>query len=337
MEIGTPPTMLTVEIPVTESSQVGEARRAATRLAEALNFAETDTGRVAIVATELASNVLKHGGGGFFLASASAGSPVPAVDLIAIDRGPGIADLSRALRDGYSTAGSPGTGLGAVQRQADFVDIHSAESLGTAVLARIARTRTHEVKSAIGALSAPRPGEFENGDGWVLLRSAAALTAVVVDGLGHGPSAKQASDEARRVSDSIDPDTPPVELLERIHDALRSTRGAAAAAARVEEGAHRIRFCGLGNVSATVVSGGVHRSAVSMHGTAGHQMRGLREFQYEAAAGSLLIMHTDGLSARWDLGRYSGIELRDPALIAALLWRDFRRPNDDATVVILRL
>ncbi|HEY0779732.1 MAG TPA: ATP-binding protein, partial [Gemmatirosa sp.] len=136
-------------IPVDEASRVGEARRAAVATAHALGFDEADTARVALVATELATNLVRHAVGGQLVVQSADG---PAVDLLAVDRGPGIADVRRAMVDGYSSGGTSGTGLGtglgAVRRQADAVDLYTRPTVfgaapggtaGTVAWARCAR------------------------------------------------------------------------------------------------------------------------------------------------------------------------------------------------------
>src|SRR5262245_38968592 len=121
-----------VALAVPESSQVGEARRAAVALADGLGFGEADAGKVALVVTEAASNLVKHGGGGELLLGVLERDGVAGIEVLALDRGPGMADLGRCLRDGYSTAGTRGTGLGAIARLSSGFEVHSADRRGTA-------------------------------------------------------------------------------------------------------------------------------------------------------------------------------------------------------------
>src|SRR5262245_58390890 len=131
-----------IRVPVADSSAVAEARRVAGDFARSHGFADADEGRVKLVVTELATNILKHGGGsgdilvGDFEEPGSTG-----IEVIAWDSGPGIARLQDALADGYSSAGTAGGGLGAVARQSDFFDVASWPGNGTAVLARFAIRR----------------------------------------------------------------------------------------------------------------------------------------------------------------------------------------------------
>src|ERR1700683_3506533 len=95
---------------IVDETGIGEARRAAIAMARGTGFSETDAGRVAIAVTEAAANVMKHGEGGEIILR-----PIPAgIEMLAIDKGPGIANLPDAMQDGRSTAGTAGIGLGAI-------------------------------------------------------------------------------------------------------------------------------------------------------------------------------------------------------------------------------
>src|SRR5690242_10815483 len=105
-----------VAITIDDSSQVGEARRAATAVATSVGLSETNAGKYAILATEAATNITKHAGHGELILRAITHGGASAVEVVAIDSGPGIGDIERAMTDGYSTVRSSGTGLGAMAR-----------------------------------------------------------------------------------------------------------------------------------------------------------------------------------------------------------------------------
>jgi len=223
---------------VRDTSEVGEVRRAAAGLARSCGLAEEVVGRIALVATEMATNLLKHGGGGVVAMDRFADADGSGLELLALDKGPGMADLARCLADGFSTAGSPGTGLGAVARNSDRYAIYSRPGLGTAVMARF-RTRDAASMRApeLGALIAAYPGESVCGDRWVAENGRLGVSLLLVDGSGHGPLAAHAAEIATRTfADNIDKDCVP--LVETIHRALAPTRGAALAVARVDADAH---------------------------------------------------------------------------------------------------
>jgi anti-sigma regulatory factor (Ser/Thr protein kinase) len=218
--------MTMIRIPVADSSAVAEARRRAGEFARSRGFPETDEGRVKLVATELATNVMKHGRGGDILIG-DFDEPGEGVEILGLDSGPGIARLEEALIDGYSSAGTAGAGLGAITRQSEFAEVASWPGLGTVVLARFEPRKAGNPRSAgrarWGAVNIPKPGEEVCGDAWSIADSPEGLTLLVADGLGHGPQAAAASLEAVQVFQRHKAHQVTT-LLDYIHGGLRPTR-----------------------------------------------------------------------------------------------------------------
>ncbi len=322
-------------IAVQEASQVGSVRRAATDLAIELGFAEHDRARLALVATEMATNLVKHARDGEMLLRIASRPPTASIDLLALDRGPGIASIGQALRDGMSSAGTSGTGLGAIGRVANRFDLYSTTA-GTVVLASVAVAGSQAPASfEVGAVSVPYPGEHVCGDGAAVEQGDGRALVLVVDGLGHGPLAAEAAERAEEIF-AAHHALAPVDLMQRLHDGLRPTRGAAAALAEVDARRGVVRFCGVGNIAATILVGETTRSLVSHHGTLGHDARRIAEFQYPWTPDAMLVLNSDGLVSNWTLAAYSGLAARASSLVATVLYRDFRRHRDDTTVVVLR-
>jgi anti-sigma regulatory factor (Ser/Thr protein kinase) len=323
-------------VTVADESQIGEARRAVAVACHRLGLDETVTGKAAVVVTEAATNIVKHAGGGEILVRAVADG----IEVMALDRGPGIADIAASLRDGYSTAGTQGSGLGAIRRMASTFDIYSAPGLGTAVLARILPPAATTAPAngnlvAISAVSLPIAGETLNGDAWVEQGTERGKRILVVDGLGHGPVASEAAHAAIEAFRAA-PREEPAAAVETCHLAMRSTRGAALAVAEISVQPGLVRFAGIGNIAGSIWNGSVSHHTVSLNGTAGHGTIRPREFSYPWPAGSLLVMASDGLATRWSLERYPGLASHDPALVAGILYRDHSRRRDDVTVVVAR-
>jgi anti-sigma regulatory factor (Ser/Thr protein kinase) len=335
---GADPEYQTRVVTVADQSQIGEARRAVSALSMELGFDEHAAGRIAIVVTELATNIARHGRGGqLFVRRVDSNT---GLEIIAVDKGPGIGNVERAIRDGYSTAGTPGKGLGAVRRLSDTFDIYSQPGKGTAVLAIMRGLRISNVASAnpvleLGVICVPAPGERVCGDAWIVAAGKDGPSIVIVDGLGHGEPAHEAAIAGIEVCQRS-AGASPGELISRMHQALRSTRGAAAAVAEWNGRAGMVRFAGAGNISCSISSANGSRSLASMNGTVGFEMRRVQEFAQSVDAGSMLVMHSDGVNTRWRLDQYPGLRERHPALAAALLYRDFVRGRDDATVVVAR-
>ena len=327
-----------IRVQVTESSAVAAARREAGDFARSRGFTETDEGRVKLVVTELATNIVKHGGSGDILIGDFEEPGAAGVEILALDAGRGIAHLEQALADGYSSAGTAGGGLGAIVRQSEFVEVASWPGLGTAVLARLEPRKTGSVRPARpsrwGAVTIPMPGEEVCGDAWSIQEGADGVSILVADGLGHGPQAAAASMEAVKVF-LRHKDHNVTTLLDYVHGGLRATRGAAIAVARVHRAAGRLEFGGIGNIAGVIQAAHRTKHLVSLAGTAGHNARKIQSFDYPFGA-DLVIVHSDGLGTSWSLDRYPGITAMHPTLIAAVLTRDFWRQRDDVTVVVFR-
>lgn len=325
---------------ITDSSNVAEARRLSLRLAERLGFDETGQGKVALVVTEMASNLVKHvRQGGELLLHPIRSEAVAGLELVCLDQGPGMVNLAGALRDGYSTAGTPGTGLGAIRRLSASFDVHSAPGFGTAVLARLwagtAAGREPAGSMVCGAVRVPYPGQDVCGDGWSARQRPDQMQMLVADGLGHGQQAAEAAREAVKIfgeSAWLSPER----LVEAMHAGMHQTRGAAVAVAEVNVGRSEVRFAGIGNIAGIIISPGNSRHLVSHNGTAGHTAYKIQEFVYPWSSQALLVMHSDGLTSRWNLGSYPALLGRHPALIAAVLYRDFKRGRDDVAVAVAR-
>ena len=327
-------------IRVADASQVAAARRVASRFAESLRMSETAVGHAALVATELATNLIKHGDGGWLLLGADELRPKTLV-MIAYDKGRGIANVPMALQDGYSTAGSPGTGLGAIYRAASAVDLYTLPERGTFVHCVIADNGTapsplqRPPRMIVGGLALPKPEESANGDSWAAVADGDIVTVGIADGLGHGPVAATASAAAARVIAGAASLSLP-QLMQDAHAALRSTRGAAVGVARIDPALGRVDFVGVGNIAGTIVTDDGMRKTVSLPGIVGHEMRKVQTFSYPWAQGSVLILHSDGISGSWSTAAYPGLVQHPPALIASVLYRDFCRGTDDATVVVAK-
>ena len=318
-----------------DPSRVGEARRHAAQLSADCGFDDVEAGRLALVVTELATNLVKHAQHGRLWIM---GRPArQEVEVIAIDNGPGIDDLDRSLDDGYSTAGTPGTGLGAVRRLAQEFDVLSRVPGGTIVLARVRKSTDVPTSAATcsGAVSLAAPGERVCGDGWAFAQQGERAAIMVVDGLGHGPDAAEAAGVALETF-AEDPWRTPRELLQHTHQALRRTRGAAVMVLQADAGAGTIRSAGAGNVMARLVSGVADRTLLCQHGTAGITIRTPEETSTPWPPHAMLVVCSDGIETRWKAETLAPLLPRDPALAAAVLVRDHCRGRDDATVAVLR-
>jgi anti-sigma regulatory factor (Ser/Thr protein kinase) len=325
---------LTQVLPIEDVSQVGHARRTAQQLAEREGFDPTDAGRVALAVTELASNLLKHAGRGELHLRLMPSGAVRGVEVIAVDRGPGF-DQQRCMPDGFSTGGTQGIGLGAISRQADIFDLYT-DARGSVILARFypRGSKARDVK--FGASQHSLLNDPSCGDVWSLVVRDGQVSALVIDGLGHGVDAEQAA-RAGEAAFALTPFETSTVVLDEMHHAMKGTRGGAVAIAQFDSHRDNLRFVGIGNIGATVIGDARSHGLASHAGIVGLQYRKAQVFEHPNATGRLLVMYSDGLQSRWNLRDYPGLAYRHPGIIAALLHRDFCRGRDDVTVLVIAL
>lgn len=324
---------------ISDTSQVGEVRRRCVALAHDVGFDEPESGKVAIVATEIANNQLRHAQGGMIFVRILGDDEPVGLELVGLDSGPGMRNVERCLADGFSTIGTAGTGLGAITRLSSESQIYTLPDVGTAVFSRLwAQPREAQPPFFdLGVVSAPYPGETVCGDGWSSRLHARGGSVLVVDGLGHGLKAFEAAGRAVRAFEAAGGLPPPAAMLADLHAALGNTRGAAVGVTYLSTEASRLRYAGVGNINAAVVApGGTLRGMANHGGIIGHGVRKIQEFEYPWDERGLLVMWSDGLATHWDLSRFPGLWARHPSIIAAILYREFRRGRDDATVLVLR-
>ncbi|NKJ49356.1 serine/threonine protein kinase [Burkholderia sp. SG-MS1] len=320
-----------------DKSGVADARRRAVQMAQTLGLAEKSQADAALIVTEAATNILKYAGHGEIVLKSTDEAGASSLDVIALDRGPGIANLGAACADGFSTGGSLGAGLGTIARHSALFDIYSVAGNGTALLARVGeKAPAARPPFLVGAKSTPKRGQDVSGDAWAVREAADGLWLTLLDGLGHGALAADASRRAVDIFMAADPAALPEEVLRTVHAGIKATRGAVMAIAKIEPAKAMLSFAGVGNIVSTVHAGETTQHLLSTDGTVGYNMRTVRPTQASWATGSVFIATTDGLSTRWNLNRHPGLTSRHPSLIASVLHRDFARDADDATIVVIK-
>ena len=321
--------------PMDDASRVGEARRYAAQLAADMAWDPVQAGKLAVVVTELGTNLVRHAQRGELLIAMD--PALQQVEILSSDHGPGIANLQQSMADGYSTGGTPGTGLGAVRRMSQEFDIHSAPT-GTLVMARLnqaAAPRKRLSPIRIGAVCVAAPGETVSGDSWAACLESDRAAVIVADGLGHGPDAAEAS-LAAIAAFQHDPFGSLAQTLASVHRDLRGTRGAAASLLIADSAQATLRGAGAGNVVTRVVSGTFDKTLLSQHGTLGLEVRRAEEVTAPWPDHAMLILHSDGIATRWASDSLYPLMQHDPVLVALLLLRDQCRGRDDATIVVLQ-
>jgi anti-sigma regulatory factor (Ser/Thr protein kinase) len=342
-------------IHLANDGDIGQARRSVRRCAAGVGFNERQVAEIEIAINELGTNAVKfaRGTGQLYFSKAEESIEEDGIELIYLDKGPGIEDVSTAIEDGFTTAGTMGAGLGAIKRMADEfyiyssverptrrLPLHGRTTTGTAIVfrKRLSDKREAEQQSrdVWGGFTRPAAGSDANGDAYLIKQDEDRLLAAIIDGLGHGLAAREAAREAVSAIERHK-DAPVDNILRATHESLRMTRGAVAGLALIDRRAATIEYAGIGNADCRVISGAGQTRFISLNGTLGSRLDRIRVFKEQLPKVVTLVMSTDGISERWDLEHYPGLLGLHPQLLCAVIARDYGRPADDATILCGRL
>ncbi|MEN3794204.1 ATP-binding protein [Fulvimarina sp. MAC3] len=329
-----------ISLPIQEESQVGAARRTALQIGEGVGLAEADLDRLAIVVTEACTNLVRHASDGELLLDGIGSEKSPCVKVIAVDQGPGIASVEAAMVDGFTTSGETdrgiGGGLGSMKRQADRFDIFSAPQ-GTTVVATIGAQKKVPAKTLdVAGVIVPKPGFTSGGDAWAMRREKDRTVIMLMDVLGHGPTAARDGESGREAFEEAG--KRPLEEIEAfVSEAMTGSRGAAALFVEIPHAEGRLRALGLGNVRGDIVMpSGQRHGIASQPGIVGAGSRRPRIGEYDWTEDAILILSTDGLKTASKVQEPGALYYRGADIIAATLYKLKRRGSDDAGIVVAR-
>jgi anti-sigma regulatory factor (Ser/Thr protein kinase) len=333
------PELAAQTLAILHEGSVGEARRCGKKLAGAVGFKGEDCDKIALVAVELATNLVKHAGGGRLVFTPMDIGGRIGLQIESIDQGPGIEDVERVVADGVSSAGSLGTGLGAVNRLMDDFEIESLRGHGARIVCRKWVRRyaasTRPCPLDIGAATRPRLANDANGDAFTIKHWAESALVGVIDGLGHGQSACRAAQSARQYVESHF-DSPLGQIFRGVGRACHSTRGVVMALALFDWGTGRLVFASLGNIEVRVFPSSAPFRFRIRRGVIGLNAPSVTATEHPWTAQDVMVMHSDGLSTRWGWKDFPGIETKPAAVAARDLLRALGNDDDDATVVVIR-
>lgn len=330
-------------VPVTHLSDANEARRLTKAMASELGFDLKESEELAIVVSELTSNLVKHATAGHLTLTPLEKGGRLGIKIESQDEGPGIADVERAITNGFSTKGSLGYGLGAINRLMDEFEIQPGPDghTGTKITClRWRRERTRETvvcPLSFGVATRAYRNMKLNGDAYVIKRWNEFALIALIDGLGHGRFANQAAQEARQyIEDHYDQ---PLEALFRgAGRTCRATRGVVMALARFDWHAEPVTltFASVGNIEARVYGSpaplnfSVHRGVVGLNApnpvVAG----------YSWNPDYVLVLHTDGLKTMWRWDDFPELAEAPAASAARHLLQALAKNDDDATIIVVR-
>lgn len=327
---------------VDDRSYLSILKREVHRLSIQCGLTEKKVAEIDIVVAEIGSNIIKHAGGGEVLVMLT-DMPQPAIEIIGIDSGPGIADLARMMQDGISTVRTLGHGLGAIKRLSDFLQVYSVKGWGTVLLSRffIKPPEQYPPKPdpEIRTLLVSKPGEKACGDGYYVHADRAGIRIFLGDGLGHGIEANKAVTAAiNAFRYCMLPDLS--EVLRQMHEDVKRTRGLVGTVAVYSNKTKNWRICGVGNIHARMWTAATSRTYLPYNGIIGHNLpRTINQQEIEHTPGKeqILILCSDGIRTRWEMMKYPAIFRYDMSVLAAAIYKDNARKTDDMSVVIVKV
>lgn len=329
-----------VSFPLSDRSYVSLVKKEIKKIAGNIGFSGNRLAEIEIIIAEITSNIIKYSTEGSILVKHFFKGSVEGIEIISIDNGPGMANVSLMLKDGVSTTHTLGQGLGAIKRLSDNFDIYSVPQSGTILLSRVfknpeADTTSKEIFN-ITTLMVAKKGEIYCGDGYKYVIKKNSCKVLAFDGLGHGPEAQKASEAAVKSFMSIQ-NIDPAESLRVMNKEIKSTRGGVGMIFSIDLKTNSTSFCGVGNISARILSDGKLKNCISYNGIIGHAFpNSLHTNNTTWNKQDYLIITSDGLKTRWDTNNLTNILKHDPSIVAASLFKDFSRGNDDSLIIIVK-
>ncbi len=326
-------------VEVLHCSDVGAARRAAKALAESIGFDRAACEEIALAITELATNLIKHAQGGKLLLTPLAEGARGGLQIESQDTGPGIADVEQALGDRFSTAGTRGTGLGAVNRLMDELDITPERGRGTRIVCR-KWVRQHAASLrpcplAFGVATRPRNPGADNGDAFVVKRWAESALVGIIDGLGHGQFAHRAAQAARQYVEGHF-DRPLDQIFRGVGRACRATRGVVMALARFDWERGRLAFASVGNIEVRIFPHSEPFHFFIRRGVIGLNAPNAVVTEHPWLPEHMLVLHSDGLRTRWGWKDFPRLADQPATTLAREFLRLLAKEEDDATVIVVK-
>jgi len=310
-------------------------------LAVTAGFKESRIGEIDIVVAEMVSNLVKHAGGGQLLVKLVNEYGMQGIEIISIDNGPGMADVSRMVADGVSTKNTLGQGLGAMRRLANVFQVYSQKDWGTIILARIFEEEQSSYqkpqKIEIRSVLTPKLGEIECGDGFHSIVTNHHVKLFLGDGLGHGREAAKVVRHAIEAFEKCD-EIEPQEIIRYINQEVKKTRGLVGTVAIFDLSEKKWKICGVGNISTKINSPTSSKGYMAYNGIIGLNLpKTLNALELEYERGQYLVMVSDGIKSRWDTVKYPAINRYDLSILSATLLKDYARNTDDMSVATCKI
>lgn len=276
------------------------------------------------------------------------------IEMWAEDKGPGISNISMAMRDHFTTGNTLGLGLPGVRRMSDEFAIQSEQEDGTIVYARkrikgnkgdIERPKSlspitkplpkdKRVLFDVGLFNRPMPGEHVSGDATLVIEFDGYMLLAIVDASGHGPKAYEVSGIITKYL-SDNPCRDLAVLMTGLHKVLVGTLGAAAGLLLIDIESQTFQYLGIGNTGANRCVGESWKG-VSRDGVLGQRLPGFYAQAGFLKNGDIFTMWTDGISGHVG-NQFVRNHAYEPAeKIAYKVVSELGKQHDDASCIIFK-
>jgi anti-sigma regulatory factor (Ser/Thr protein kinase) len=329
-----------ISFPADDRSYFSLIKKEIHRLATEGGIAPARINKLDLIVAEMTSNLFKYSNDGEILLGVFHNGGSPYVELISIDNGPGMMNPAKMMQDGISTSNTLGHGLGSMKRMSDTFELYSQIGWGTIVLSRV-YSDPEKTKAVNQVIMRPivvyKPGEKTSGDGFTYKKTDKYLKMMLADGLGHGPEANKAVNEAAAAF-KVFPDYSPTETLRFIHTAIKKTRGAVINIVGYDHSRRVWTSARVGNI-AVRMSGPVNfKNHMSYNGIVGHNIPNtMNDQDYPVEEFNQVMLCSDGIKTRIDMARYPMMYKYDTTILAAAIYKDHARRNDDMSVIIAKV
>lgn len=337
------------------------------RLPSLVHCAPVDLSLLATLVSELGSNILKYAGSGQLQVRTTHHAHRVEVEVIAQDRGPGIADIHLAMQDNYSSSGTLGLGLSGVRRMSSQFHIDSAPGQGCTVRVHKWMAPSATLPGAPSKPAVPSPAilhqrpstapvvtdaqttrplrfdtatrvrpscsELVSGDNAIVCPTPSGLLLACIDASGHGPRAHAVAQKLTQRVQAL-AGRGLGEMLQRLHEAAVGTVGAAAALVHVNAARSELRMVGVGNIRVKL-AGAQSWTGVSRDGVLGERFSMPEEQVCALHADDVLILHSDGIREHLDRQAMARAHLGSAHMLAHALMQHGARDTDDASCVVL--
>lgn len=320
---------------ISEEVDVLIARKAGREMASRSGFDQIKTMEIETAISELGLNIIKHKAvrGEVVLTLMQDEGSLTGFEIIARDRGPGIADPSVAMRDGESTSGTLGVGLSGVKRLMDEFTLNTELGRGTVVKVTKWLDPGLPLAARYSVLSRPKSGENLSGDAYFIRHVHNGIFFSVIDALGHGDAANKTVVMALELLGNCYMDDL-VDIAATLHRGLRHSRGVAIGLCRIRLQEKTVEHLCIGNVELRIYQGLEERHTICFNGTLGMETERYRVTSHPYTPQTTLVMFSDGISGKFKLSEF--LLQKTPVEVASYVFRNFSREYDDATVLVLK-